>query len=477
MICELNACCGCGLCVHVCKYNAIQLKEDKEGFLYPFIDEVKCVKCNVCIKKCPAVNRNTPGEQCVEEKKAFAGYSKKKDKLLKSSSGGAAYAIAHAILKQGGTVFGVEYNKNYRGAHFTKVTTYEELDALSGSKYVESDRKILFEQIKEVVALGNKVLVIGLPCDIAAIRSLIGVQDNLYTCKLICRSNTSNKVLRQYLDKCEQDKKSSIKRLSLRYKQENTPMLPTKIRIEYENGNVDIEDFTKTDFGKAFQIMARPSCYQCNYKSIDGIADLTLGDFQGMTGNEKFYNITGVSLICNHTEKGKELLSWLDDFCLHEVPYEEVMQYNWMIRMSIPKSPFRDELSYYIRNDNLSDGCDKLRYEQNEILDSIMLDFTSNGYRTAVWGIGDTNKYLFERLQMDKWNIVGVFDRSMLKIGQRYRKWTIQNINEIIEMKDQIDVLVVMIPSEEESKLDIFLKSLGWDKKILHVGKYKFYRG
>ncbi len=55
-------------------------------------------------------------------------------------------------------------------------------------------------------------MVIGLPCDIAAVRSLIGVRDNLYTCKLICRSNTSNKVLRQYLDKCEQDKKELDKK-------------------------------------------------------------------------------------------------------------------------------------------------------------------------------------------------------------------------------------------------------------------------
>ena len=153
------------------------------------------------------------------------------------------------------------------------------------------------------------------------------------------------------------------------------------------------------------------------------------------------------------------------------------MEYNWMIKMSIPKSPFRDEFSNYIRNDNLSNACDKLRREQNKVLDSIMFEFTTNGYRTAVWGIGDTNKYLFERLQMDRWNIVEVFDRSLLKVGQYFKKWKIRNISEIAQMKEQIDVLVVMIPSEEESQLDLFLGSLGWDKKTLHVGKYKFYRG
>ena len=78
---------------------------------------------------------------------------------------------------------------------------------------------------------------------------------------------------------------------------------------------------------------------------------------------------------------------------------------------------------------------------------------------------------------MDRWNIVEVFDRSLLKVGQYFKKWKIRNISEIAQMKEQIDVLVVMIPSEEESQLDLFLGSLGWDKKTLHVGKYKFYRG
>ena len=167
----------------------------------------------------------------------------------------------------------------------------------------------------------------------------------------------------------------------------------------------------------------------------------------------------------------------IDNFYLYEVPYKEVMQYNWMIKKSIPKSPFRDEFSYYFRKDNLSVSCCKLRDEQNKILDQIKAEFLSNKYRTAIWGIGDTNKYLFERLQMDKWNIIGVFDSSLLKIGKKFKQWQICDIKSIPAMKDQIDVLVVMIPSEEEKKLDLFLNSIGWDKRVIHVGKYKFYRG
>lgn len=477
MICEMSVCCGCGLCVYSCKFQAVCLKEDEEGFLYPWIDKNKCVNCGICQKMCPAINNNLSTEKLLEKERTFAGYNSNLNELLKSSSGGAGHAIACAILRQGGIVFGVRFNENYRGASYTQITTFGELEVLRGSKYIESDRSILFERIEEAIKTGKKILVIGLPCDIAAVRSLVGVANNLYTCKLICRSNTSNRVLRQYLEKCEHKEKSSIQRLSLRYKKRNVPMLPTKIKIEYENGNISVEDFTKTDFGKAFQIMARPSCLQCNYKNIDGIADLTIGDFQGLTGEEEYYNINGVSLICEHTEKGKELLGLIDNFYLYEVPYKEVMQYNWMIKKSIPKSPFRDEFSYYFRKDNLSVSCCKLRDEQNKILDQIRAEFLSNKYRTAIWGIGDTNKYLFERLQMDKWNIIGVFDSSLLKIGKKFKQWQICDIKSIPAMKDQIDVLVVMIPSEEEKKLDLFLNSIGWDKRVIHVGKYKFYRG
>lgn len=47
-----EACCGCSACYAVCPKNAIRMVEDKEGFLYPQIDERKCIHCNSCIKVC-----------------------------------------------------------------------------------------------------------------------------------------------------------------------------------------------------------------------------------------------------------------------------------------------------------------------------------------------------------------------------------------------------------------------------------------
>jgi ferredoxin len=51
-------CCGCTACREVCPYNAIEMKPDKEGFIYPVVDYDKCVKCMLCKKVC--VKRENP---------------------------------------------------------------------------------------------------------------------------------------------------------------------------------------------------------------------------------------------------------------------------------------------------------------------------------------------------------------------------------------------------------------------------------
>lgn len=45
-------CCGCAACYAICPQNAIKMSEDNEGFLYPKIDENKCIRCYHCLKVC-----------------------------------------------------------------------------------------------------------------------------------------------------------------------------------------------------------------------------------------------------------------------------------------------------------------------------------------------------------------------------------------------------------------------------------------
>lgn len=46
-------CCGCSACYAVCPKNAIAMKADGEGFLYPEIDPRECVGCGKCLAVCP----------------------------------------------------------------------------------------------------------------------------------------------------------------------------------------------------------------------------------------------------------------------------------------------------------------------------------------------------------------------------------------------------------------------------------------
>lgn len=49
-------CCGCTACYAICPKEAIKMKEDEEGFEYPYINERICVRCGMCMKVCPIKN-------------------------------------------------------------------------------------------------------------------------------------------------------------------------------------------------------------------------------------------------------------------------------------------------------------------------------------------------------------------------------------------------------------------------------------
>lgn len=478
MLAEKTTCCGCGLCEYVCTEGAIVMVQDEEGFYYPQINKDKCTGCHKCNRLCPVLKEGSiSGEEKMIMEKVYAGYQREREILLKSSSGGAAYTIAHSFIQQGGVVFGVAYDEDYKGASFVFVENSEELSKLQESKYVESKRRVLFDKISTELGKGNKVLVIGLPCDIAAVKSLVGDRDDLYTCKLCCRSNTSNKALQQFIAKLEKQYLSTVVKLSLRYKEKDAPRFPTKCRVDFANGKVFISDFTKTDYGKAFQILARPSCLECKAKSMKGLADITLGDFQGADPQREYYNTNGLSLIAVHTMKGKKLKELLENFYLKEMPYDDVMSYNWMASESIPKSPLRDQFSADFVQEGLENACLRLVREQNEKIDEIADEMTEKQLRVALWGAGDTAENLYDRFRMDKWNLKYVYDSSRLKVGSTFRDMEIMDLKMLAGHEDKIDILAVMIPSEKEEKLNEILAEIGWKKPVIHTGKYKFYKG
>ena len=48
-------CTGCGACMNACPVDAIKMKPNSEGFLFPCIDHDKCIHCGKCVGSCPAL--------------------------------------------------------------------------------------------------------------------------------------------------------------------------------------------------------------------------------------------------------------------------------------------------------------------------------------------------------------------------------------------------------------------------------------
>lgn len=50
---DKQECCGCTACCSICPNQAIVMEPDVEGYLYPKIDDSKCVRCYQCLRVCP----------------------------------------------------------------------------------------------------------------------------------------------------------------------------------------------------------------------------------------------------------------------------------------------------------------------------------------------------------------------------------------------------------------------------------------
>ena len=273
---------------------------------------------------------------------AYSGYFNNTEKLLKSSSGGGATALSEAIIREGGVVFGVCYSQDFKSAEFTCIEREEDLYKLKGSKYIETNKRIfhdgeykpLWPFVAEKLTSGKKVLFIGLGCDVAALKSFLKVKEintsNLFTVDLICFGPTSPEVHKQYVEYLEKKYNSKITSFTVRGKKRG--WVPPYIIAEFENGKKFFNNFYHSDYGRAFNISARQSCYSCFFKGSAHQADITLGDYWGLTKNMSGYNHNGVSIFILHTSKGQELIKKInnEDFSLQPTDVDFAVKNNPM---------------------------------------------------------------------------------------------------------------------------------------------------
>jgi len=311
-IVDTQYCCGCGACSNACPQNAIDMTQDNIGFFYPKIDEIRCIDCGICSNVCPIVNNAKRGERFDD---VYTGYFENRERLLTCASGGAASAISEKVIRHKGIVFGTIYAKDYKAAETTYTFDIDGLKKFSGSKYIQSRKGETYKKIQEMLKAGNKVLYNGLPCEIGAAKCFLGNEyDNFYTIELICQGPTSEFIAKAYVEHLEERYKSKIINFSVRYKKDG--WTPPYLLAIFKNGRQYIAPLKSTEFGFAFNVFSRPSCFNCVYKAEASVADITIGDAWGLSEKDSGWNKNGVSLIIVHSLKGKYLIDDLHDFQL-----------------------------------------------------------------------------------------------------------------------------------------------------------------
>ena len=321
------ACTGCGTCSTVCPSSCIVMEKRELGHEYPAVDAQACVGCGKCLRVCHAVKGFAQGGFAG---RAFAVQAKDPRVLEDSSSGGVFTLLASAVLDSGGVVYGSRWSRGHGAVH-TRVSSLEGLAALRRSKYVRSDTTGVFDFVKRDIDKGIKVLFVGVPCQVAALKTFLGTSyENLVTIDLVCHGVPSSAFFEDYL--CWFEKRVG-KRL-VKYNSRDKIAAGWSCRGSYKveagtTSALSVDDPYVLAFGQGS--IFRECCYTCPYAGPRRVGDITLGDFWGVERLRLGIDLDGgVSVVLVNTETGQSLFEQACEKVafVNEVRFEDAARSN-----------------------------------------------------------------------------------------------------------------------------------------------------
>ena len=319
-----NDCTGCRACADVCPKHCISFKEDNDGFVMPSFVEARCINCGYCERVCPAQNYQV---EPYAERKCYVVYHKNDKIRADGSSGSVFYALAEMVIeKLRGEVYAAAFDDNLQ-LHHIRAIDMDGVHLQMKSKYIQSDTSGIYNQILIALRGGKEVLFVGTPCQCQALHNMTPPQmrEKLLLVDFICHGVPSQDLFNKSIKQFEQDNKGRVLSFSFREKTKET-LRNYKIIYKASDGQTltRIGDLDEIHFcvGYFNHLTIRNSCYQCKQRTIERAADVTLGDFWGISeicpelaDCEKGYS----SLIVN-TEKGGRIVELLSSCVINEVP-------------------------------------------------------------------------------------------------------------------------------------------------------------
>lgn len=300
-LCGESKCTGCLACYNACKYQAICLFENDKGFIYPEINEKKCYKCGMCMSVCPISSQ----VKAHEHLKVYATLAKSDEERAKSTSGGVFALLAKRVFKEGGYVYGAVLDKDLVVRHI-EAHSFEDLNRIRGSKYVQSDIGLIYRQIKKRLTNQKMVIFSGTPCQVAGLRSFLGRDyPNLLLIDILCHGVPSPGLFRKYT--CYEESKAGSKMIGIQFRSKIIGWKKSITSRTFANGE-RINSGDSFVPGFLLNLYLRESCYSCIYASEKRNGDITLGDYWGYQESAPEFiedDDKGISLVIVNTQKGE----------------------------------------------------------------------------------------------------------------------------------------------------------------------------
>lgn len=342
---SVEQCTLCGSCYNACPVDAISFKTLYLDFLYPAIDNSRCVGCDRCEKSCPILADKQEPESGYPI--AFAARSRDEEARRKSSSGGVFYELASKILSEGGYICGAVFDDHFHVKHIVS-NTQKDLYRMMGSKYAQSDMGMCFRQIKTLLDEGKNVLFTGCPCQVAGLRTYIGRKHpNLLLVELICHGIPSDHMLQTYIGMQERKYGARLKEMEFRNKEKGWHN--SSVRMEFENGRVHSEPMTFDTYMQGYfrGVTLKESCFSCQFRGFKSGSDLTIGDLWGAEISiPDMDDNNGLSAVIVNSEKGTLFLN-RSKIIRRQFEIDKILKYNQSLLTSFDEGAQRTAFYAY----------------------------------------------------------------------------------------------------------------------------------
>lgn len=337
---EKIECCGCGACMNVCSKEAISMKKDEYGFVYPRINMEKCIGCGACKKVC-AFQSNTIKNK---PQKVYAIASKNNNIVKKSASGGLFATMATYVLEQGGYVYGAVMKQKEHELHICHVCcdAKENLHSLQGSKYVQSSLNMIFRDVQMRLKSNSLILFSGTPCQVDALKSYLKKDyKNLITVDIVCHGVPNEQFFNDYIHYLE--KKIGGEIIDFKFRDKSSGW-GYNLTAEYIREDGDTEYYKMSSSDSSYfdmfisSIVLRENCYQCKYANEKRAGDITIGDYWGVEDEHpeilqqnggSLSEQSGISVMMLNNEKGINFFNNIKaQFDYYESTFEKAAKKN-----------------------------------------------------------------------------------------------------------------------------------------------------